>query len=428
MSTCMVSIRAFLSSRVLYSACFLMVCLWPGGVYADVARLVEGAEEAIKKKDFHGAEEFLTKALQEEPGNFKTMQLLAETKTAMEKYDEADKILASILALPIAHGRNVLVILEGESNPVEAEMVDENILAAPQGKDNMKNYVELGDQEPVPQYRLFFKKTGELKLIPKDKAKLKYVGVPQLVHDKMETLQTEVRRKILSHAPKVTGADPMVDIKGGCFLMGGNKHPDETPIHEVCVGSFKMDKYEVTQAAYQAKMENNPSRFVGSKLPVDSATWDEALEYCTKSGKRLPTEAEWEYAARAGTKSEYYTGDKFTGKDGNFCDSACTSNLRDPKETDGFQFTAPVGSFPPNPFGLYDMAGNLSEWVADWMYEHYYSISPKNNPKGPELDDNKVFRGGSWGGTVELLRSAKRMGFWPSYRYEEIGFRCAANP
>lgn len=420
MSAYIVSIRAFLLTPILYSILFLS----PG--YANAAGLAEEAEDALKKKDFPRAEALFIKALEQEPDNFKSLQSLVEVKTAQGKYNEADQILTRILSIPIASGRNALVTLEGVAEPVEAEVVDENVFAPLPGKDNVRNYVDPAEEEPVPQYRLFFKKTGELKLVPKSQAKLKYTGVPILFHEKMQFLQTEVRRKILASAPQNTDADPMVEIKGGCFLMGANKgHPDEMPIHEVCIASFKMDKYEVKQSAFQAKMGSNPARFVGANLPVDSATWDEALEYCQKSGKRLPTEAEWEYAARAGTKTEYYTGDTITGKDANFCDSTCNYNLRDPKTTDGFQYTAPAGSFPPNPFGLYDMAGNLSEWVSDWLDENYYQFRPKDNPKGPEYADSKVFRGGAWNGTVEMLRSAKRMGFWPGYRYEEIGFRCA---
>lgn len=421
----MVSIRN-LSLPVFYSVCFFLISL--GHARADVTGLAEQAEAALKAKDLQGAEELFKKALEQEPDNMKSLQSLIEIKIALKKYNEADQILSRVMAIPVSSGRNVLVTLSGAPEPLEAEVVDENVFAPVPGKSNTQNYVENPEQEPVPQYRLFFKKTGEVKLIPKTEAKIKYMGVPLPFHEKMGALQTEVKRKLVVADAKPQDADEMVAIKGGCFVMGANKgHPDEMPVHEVCVSSFKMDKYEVKQSAFQAKMGSNPSRFVGGKLPVDSATWDEALEYCQKSGKRLPTEAEWEYAARGGTKTEYYTGDTFSGKDGNFCDSACTANMRDPKETDGFEFTAPVGSFPPNPYGLHDIAGNLSEWVSDWLLEHYYQFSPKDNPKGPEHGDSKVFRGGAWNGTTEMLRSAKRMAFWPGYRYEEIGFRCAAN-
>lgn len=401
--------------------------MWPVTGYADTLALVDQAEAALKKKDLPGAEELFIKALQQEPDNLKAMQLLAETKAALGKYEEAEKILTRILAIPVSRGRNVLVTLEGAAEALEAEVVDENVFALIQGKEFLKGNEDPADVGLVPQYRLFFKKTGQLKLIPKSHAKLKYTGIPLTLHEKMQFLQTEVRRKTLAVTAKPQGADEMVEVKGGCFLMGSNVgSPDEMPVREVCVSSFQMDKYEVAQIAFQAKLGSNPAQFVGSSLPVDSVTWDEALEYCTKSGKRLPTEAEWEYAARAGTQTEYYAGDKFTGKDGNFCDSLCINNLRDSKETDGFKFTAPVGSFPPNPFGLHDMAGNLSEWVSDWLLENYYQIGPKENPKGPDPRDAKVFRGGSWNGTTEMLRSAKRMGNWHDYRSEEVGFRCAA--
>ena len=128
-----------------------------------------------------------------------------------------------------------------------------------------------------------------------------------------------------------------------------------------------MGKYEVQQKNFQAVMGTNPSQNVGANLPVDSLTWDEASDYCKKVGMRLPTEAEWEYAARAGTTTPFYWGATLSGKEANFCDSTCALNIREPRVTDGFKHTAPVGSFPPNPFGLYDMAGNVSEWIQDWM-------------------------------------------------------------
>ena len=97
-------------------------------------------------------------------------------------------------------------------------------------------------------------------------------------------------------------------------------------------------------------------------MPVDTVSWEGARNYCKKMGLRLPTEAEWEYAIRGGTQAEYYWGDNMTGKEANFCDSTCELNNRESSLTDGFKNSAPVGSFPSNSFGLYDMAGNVSEW------------------------------------------------------------------
>jgi len=191
-------------------------------------------------------------------------------------------------------------------------------------------------------------------------------------------------------------------------------------------------------------MGTNPSQNVGADLPVDSLTWDEASDYCKKLEMRLPTEAEWEYAARAGTTMPFYWGPTVSGKEANFCDSTCVLNVREPRVTDGFKHTAPVGSFPPNPFGLNDMAGNVSEWILDWMdvEKNYYLVSPEKDPPGPrsELDacmrvdcigaqsiTHKVYRGGAWNQKAGELRSAHRRDSHFQLRAEGTGFRCAKN-
>ena len=162
-------------------------------------------------------------------------------------------------------------------------------------------------------------------------------------------------------------------------------------------------------------------------------TWHEADEYCKKFDKRLPTEAEWEYAARAGTATEYYWGNEFDASKSNFCDSTCGLNIRVENLSDGFPTTAPVGSFPANPFGLHDMAGNVHEWVADWFEERYYSESPKDNPLGPQRSNptgrrgagnERILRGGAWETDPNSQRSASRKGFQTDYRIESFGFRC----
>ncbi len=191
----------------------------------------------------------------------------------------------------------------------------------------------------------------------------------------------------------------------------------------------------MTQREFQQQMNTNSSRIKGADLPVESATWIEADIFCTKVGKRLPTEAEWEYAARAGSTTNFYWGDEFDPEQANYCDKSCSANLRDENNFDGFAFTAPVGSFPANPWGLYDMAGNVSEWVADWMEINYYRLSDKQDPKGPARSErvmhggtnNKVFRGGSWTTSPFDLRSSNRKAMWVDYRIDSLGFRCAAD-
>jgi len=195
----------------------------------------------------------------------------------------------------------------------------------------------------------------------------------------------------------------MVSIKGGCFEMGdtfGDGGADEKPVHRVCLDDFRMDKYEVTQAAYQAAMGNNPSGHENCpNCPVEEVNWAEAKSYCGKVGKRLPTEAEWEYAAREGGKQVKY------GPGGNEVNCS-TANFNDCVGK-----TAPVGSHAPNALGLHDMAGNVWEWTADWYDD--YKNSPERNPKGPSSGTARVLRGGSWLKDAVITRASSRDGIDP---------------
>jgi len=265
-----------------------------------------------------------------------------------------------------------------------------------------------------------------MKLVPKSQIRIKYLTLPRPIYDQVVKFKAQVENKLVATESGESGE--MAELKGGCCIMGSNKgEVDEVPMHEVCVSPFKIDRYEVSQRNFLSMMGDNPSRFKGPLLPVDSVTWMEAEAYCKKQSKRLPTEAEWEYAARGGTSTEYYWGKKVGSKQANFCDNSCELNVRLVDVSDGFKHTAPIGSFAPNPFGLYDMAGNVSEWVSDWMMENYYRVSPKDNPKGPGYGEWKVVRGGAWENDGFAIRSANRKGFQPDYRIEGVGFRCAAD-
>ena len=200
---------------------------------------------------------------------------------------------------------------------------------------------------------------------------------------------------------------------------------DEEPIKEIEIDEFFIDIYEVTQKNYKKVTGKNPSAFKGNNLPLESVTWDEANQYCRKVGKRLPTEAEWEKAAKGGKNANYVWGNEVESNKANFCDASCSHGWKEDQFSDGFENTAPVGSFPPNGYGLYDMAGNVYEWVADWYEGDYNSVRPTLNPMGPASGDEKSTRGGSWINYSSGTRPTDRSGADPDERYEYGGFRCA---
>ncbi|MDZ4184262.1 MAG: SUMF1/EgtB/PvdO family nonheme iron enzyme, partial [Desulfuromonadales bacterium] len=271
----------------------------------------------------------------------------------------------------------------------------------------------------------------------------------------------------------------LVFVPGGCYRMGdisGNGEADEKPVHEVCVDNFYLGKHEVTvgqfrqfvrETGHQTEAEKNAGGFTGCGAldledkekpwnwrvwanwrtpnkyqenrddhPVSCVSWNDARAFAAwlarKDGNtyRLPTEAEWEYAARAGTATRNYWGD---GQD----DACAYANVVDrtpllpggsawPEKhecTDGYAFVAPVGRFRPNAFGLYDLIGNVWEWTEDWYGKDYYNLSPRNNPRGPAEGSARVIRGGSAYLNAGFCRSANRDSRGPGSRYNDLGFR-----
>jgi formylglycine-generating enzyme required for sulfatase activity len=208
---------------------------------------------------------------------------------------------------------------------------------------------------------------------------------------------------------------PSVFVKGGCFDMGdtfGDGDSDEGPVHRVCVDDFKIDKYHVTQQAFAKTMQTNPSHFKGcANCPMDSVTWYEAKNYCKKIGKRLATEAEFEYVSREGGKEvKFGTGQSAI--------SAQKANFS------GDRIVA-VGSYPANTLGIHDLSGNVWEWTGDWYRENYYAKSPESNPTGSWIGKEKVLRGGKYSSKSRFLRASNRSYGDPSARCHEAGFRCA---
>ena len=403
------------------------------GFTSVVDETLEG-DAKLAQGEIREAEKHYAMALKMDPGNWRVMRSLAEVRFKLKKYKDTKQLVDGILAMEVIKRNTVMVTVEGDPEPFEAEIVDERVITPDSGRNNMRNYVDGKTKKPIPHYRLFNMKTGKMLLIPHKDAKVKYKGVPTRIYAYVQDLHAKVENQLISMAG-TKGPVEMMALKGGCFKMGSeNGAQSERPVHEVCLKPFKMDKYEVSQSAFQAAMGHNPSRFKGADRPAEMVTWHEADEYCKKSDKRLPTEAEWEYATRGGTDTKYYWGNEFDASQSNFCDSKCGLNIRVASLSDGFPNTSPVGSFPANPFGLHDMVGNVNEWVSDWFEERAYVNSLKDNPQGPVRTNpsgrrgggaKKIFRGGAWRTDMNSQRSASRKGLETDYRLDGTGFRCA---
>ena len=233
----------------------------------------------------------------------------------------------------------------------------------------------------------------------------------------------------------------MVLIPAGIFMMGSpddepERFGNEGPRRQVRVSGFYMGKYQVTQAEYKAVMGENPSKFKGANHPVEQVNWYHAVEYCNRlsqgegltpaytvegknvewdcgaKGYRLPTEAEWEYACRAGTAAAYHTGANITDNTGWYCENSGGK-------------THPVGQKPPNAWGLYDMHGNVWDWCWDWYGE--YPSGAQTDPLGAHTGIYRVMRGGGWDNVARVVRCAFRIHRTPPVRSYNLGFRLVRN-
>ncbi len=232
----------------------------------------------------------------------------------------------------------------------------------------------------------------------------------------------------------------LVLLPGGEFMMGSDAGGDESPRHRVRVGPFAIDKYEVTQQQFADLEFPDPSHFKGPDHPVEQVRWLDAALFCNArsraegltpcydeatlecnfdaSGYRLPTEAEWEYAARAGTETDYFFGNSPR----ELVRYACFAD-------DSKQRTDPVGHHRPNPWGICDILGNVAEWCHDVYAADYYQNSPTDNPHGPAKGNKRALRGGSWKSSAEACRVPARQGQIAGFTDacftgDTLGFRC----
>ncbi len=239
--------------------------------------------------------------------------------------------------------------------------------------------------------------------------------------------QEELKKQVKKQTFTANGVSfTMVEVQGGTFTMGatseqgGDAFGDEKPIHNVALSSYFIGETEVTQALWQAMMGKNPSKFKGNNNPVEQVSWDDCQEFLSRLNRitgerfRLPTEAEWEYAARGGNKSRGY---KYSGND-NIYDVAWF-------EKNSNNESHPVATKLPNELGLYDMSGNVSEWCSDWYGSDYYANQSQTNPTGPGSGSYRIYRGGRWSFDARFCRVSNRGSQIPNYRSSVLGLRLA---
>jgi formylglycine-generating enzyme required for sulfatase activity len=276
---------------------------------------------------------------------------------------------------------------------------------------------------------------------------MRWLGLLLVLCSAVMAYSAETQPEVLG-VPKGKDQAPMISITEGCFQMGTNNVgsdssqglSNERPEHTVCLKPYDIDLFEVTIQQYakfaEATKYDLPPLWDDEALtsagdrPVVGVTWKDAEAYCKWAGKRLPTEAEWEKAARGTDDRRYPWGQMQPFPDiANYNRGAWVSyaiTLAPVKSgVEGMSIRHGTKTGGRSPYGLYHMAGNVAEWVADWYDREYYTQSPKDNPTGPGTGERKAFRGGSWNDSPRNLRVTARFAAEPDYQDQSVGFRCA---
>lgn len=224
-----------------------------------------------------------------------------------------------------------------------------------------------------------------------------------------------------------------VKVPGGKFMMGSpegevGRFEHEGPVHEVAISAFLISKFEVSQGQWQRVMKNNPSHFIGEQLPVEDVTWEDCNKFCNQTGLALPTEAQWEYACRAGTTTPFSFDTTISRNDANY--KAKLTNEIKPVEGSRKR-TVSIKQFKPNQFGLFQMHGNVYEWCEDSYQDDFYSSTSKKIRLNPicllPSSKEKVIRGGCWSSSERQLRSAHRSVVDADLSGYDVGFRPVRN-
>ena len=342
-----------------------------------------------------------------------------------------------------------------------------NTNTAPAYRHYLQQYPN-GDFRPLAEQRLSTLEAEERELLAWETAKR--INTRQAYQNFINTYPNSPYRELAAHKrDQVSPADTkdsspstpmpgnMAFIKGGSFQMGSKDGSgDEKPVHTVTVSDFYIGRHEVTFKEYETyckatgKTKPDDEGWGRGKRPVINVSWLDAVAYCNwlskregyqvvytirndkvtanwdANGYRLPTEAEWEFAARSRGGSDKWAGtssESQLASYANFCDKACEMSWKTGDQDDGNAHTAPVGSFLANNAGLYDMSGNVWEWCWDWYDSSYYQSAPAQNPRGPSKGSRRVLRGGSWSDLPASLRCADRFDSSPVFRYSYLGFR-----